>query len=287
MKPDNAMQLTLNSDTFATMKEDFDGILERTLENMETKRADQAVITVKLGISLSKQVKVLQEGEEDEARKEIVIPTFKHDISSVMQVKDKKSGSLSGAIELVYDKDQEQYVIKKIEDNQLSLFDEDDDVNEYSEEMDIEAVDEIDVNTPFGWLYQFVGQKMIVTEAMGNYTVRTEDNKIILSSASSEDDIFHCDAEKLAPHVGHNVVCVNYGYGQELPLNIAIECEDCCETLFSIDRELPDEEQLEKDGETGVDETEETTEEITEESVEKDAEEEDEEGYAYEAPDEE
>ena len=43
-----------------------------------------------------------------------------------------------------------------------------------------------DTSTPFGWLKQFAGMDMRVTEAMGNYTVRTAENKIVLSSATSE-----------------------------------------------------------------------------------------------------
>ena len=37
--------------------------------------------------------------------------------------------------------------------------------------------------------------------------------------------------EKLRGHVGHDVVVVMYG-GQ----NISIECEDCCEVLYSVDK---------------------------------------------------
>lgn len=74
---------------------------------------------------------------------------------------------------------------------------------------------------------------MNVTEAMGNYTVRTQGNKVVLSSATSPENPFYCSAEKLSPHVGHAVVCV--GYGDDEIVNISIECEDCSEVLFDID----------------------------------------------------
>ncbi len=257
---ENAMQLSLNSNTFAGLKEDFDSVLARTIGNMESKGADEATITLKLGISLTKEQGKFGEDED----REITRPTFKHDISSVMQVKDKKSGSLSGDYELVWDDEEKTYVMRKIKDGQMSLFgedgeitagDEDEDDVEYVEAIPagaepalIEAAEEedtsgpeYDVTTPFGYLRQFVGEDLIVTEAMGNYTVRTNENKIILSSASDPDSPFHCDADKLAPHVGHNVVCV--GYGADELLNIAIECEDCCETLFSLDLNLGDDEE--------------------------------------------
>ena len=89
-----------------------------------------------------------------------------------------------------------------------------------------------DPTTPFGWLRQFIGESMNVTEAMGNYTVRTQSNKVVLSSATGSENPFYCPAEKLRPHVGHEVVCVGYG-GEEI-VNISIECEDCNEVLFDI-----------------------------------------------------
>ena len=236
----NAMELSLSGDTFAALKEDFDSILAQTLGNMESKGADEAVITLKLGVSLEKQSFVRNEEPE-----ELTKPSFKHDISSVMQVKNKKSGSLSGDYELVWDEDEKKYVMRKITNGQLTLFDEDGEtVEQYQEEDDAyvaepamleapaEEANESEDTTAFDWLAQFVDKKMTITEAMGNYTVRTEDGKVVLTSASAPDSVFHCDAEILAKHIDHSIVCVGYG-GDEL-YQITIECEDCLETLFSL-----------------------------------------------------
>lgn len=236
----NAMELSLNGDTFAALKEDFDSILAQTLGNMESKGADEAVITLKLGVSLEKQSFVRNEEPE-----ELTKPSFKHDISSVMQVKNKKSGSLSGDYELVWDDDEKKYVMRKITNGQLTLFDEDGEaVEQYQEEDDTydaepamleapaEEVSEGEDRTAFDWLAQFVDKQMKITEAMGNYTVRTDDGKVVLTSASAPDSVFHCDAEILAKHLDHSIVCVGYG-GDEL-YQITIECEDCLETLFSL-----------------------------------------------------
>ena len=101
-------------------------------------------------------------------------------------------------------------------------------------EFEEEAIDPAhDPSKPFGWLRQFIGETMNVTEAMGNYTVRTQGNKVVLSSATSPENPFYCSAEKLSHHVGHAVVCV--GYGDDEIVNISIECEDCSEVLFDID----------------------------------------------------
>lgn len=100
-------------------------------------------------------------------------------------------------------------------------------------EFEEETIDPAhDPSKPFGWMRQFIGEAMHVTEAMGNYTVRTDSNKVVLSSATSPENPFYCEAEKLEPHVGHAVMCV--GYGDDDVTNISIECEDCNEVLFEL-----------------------------------------------------
>lgn len=263
----NDMSLSLKSETFSALKEDFDSILARTIGNMEMKGAEEATVTLKLGISLEKSSVNGPAGIRD-----IVKPSFKHDISSVMQVKDKKSGALTGDYEMVWDADEGKYVMRRIDNGQVSMFDADGDATvidaDYTalpegqrglpeghqeaedlgdaddtgdgENPDTETANESDKApeagpTPFEWLKQFVGQELRVTEAMGNYTVRTGDNKVVLSSATGESSPFYCPAEKLEGHVGHKVSCIGYGDSDGVIANVSIECGDCNEVLFSLD----------------------------------------------------
>ena len=69
---------------------------------------------------------------------------------------------------------------------------------------------------------------------MGNYTVRTPENKVVLSSAASNSSPFYCPAERLEGHVGHKVSCVGYGDESGTIVNVSIECEDCDAVLFDI-----------------------------------------------------
>ena len=46
----NDLALSLKSDTFSALKEDFDSILAKTIGNMEMKGAEDATITLKLGV---------------------------------------------------------------------------------------------------------------------------------------------------------------------------------------------------------------------------------------------
>lgn len=262
----NDMSLSLKSDTFSALKEDFDSILARTIGNMEMKGAEEATVTLKLSISLEKSSVNGPNGLQD-----ITKPSFKHDISSVMQVKDKKSGALTGDYELVWDDGEGKYVMRRIDNGQVSIFDapasgevieaeytalpegqrglpegsqsdedgEETEDKESTENTEPDAASGSDSHsdaapTPFEWLKQFVGQEMRVTEAMGNYTVRTPENKVVLSSAASNSSPFYCPAERLEGHVGHKVSCVGYGDESGTIVNVSIECEDCDAVLFDI-----------------------------------------------------
>lgn len=256
----NAIQLSLDGDTFSALKKDFDAVLLRTVGNMESKSADEATITLKLTISLEKERTNF--GEEP---KQITRPTFKHDISSVMQVKDKVSGTLKEDYELVFDEDEGKYVMRRISNGQMTIFETVEEQKEDAVEyMDVPAVIEATAETvdediedeeepnettpgPFEWLRRFVGSQMHVTENMGNFAVRTDGNKIVLTSSTTPGSPFFCSAEKLEPHVGHKLVCV--GYGAEELLNISIECEDCNETLYDLDAPIgdADDEEIEED----------------------------------------
>lgn len=260
------MNLSLNGDTFAILKEQFDNVINRTVGNMQMKGADDATLTLKLSIALEKTSRNTPDGIRD-----VVIPKFKHDISSVMQVKDKVSGQLVGDYQLVFDEDEGQYVMRKINDGQMNIFDEpadgtvinadytvveelpdgkralpepSKDNGDLGEEDDLEGSGgecetaeeskegSYDKRTPFGWLSQFVGEKMRCLESMGNYTVRTIANKVVLSSATTPDSPFYCEKEKLIPHVDHELICT--GFGRDSLVVISIQCAGCNDALFTL-----------------------------------------------------
>lgn len=248
----NDLILSLNEDTFSALKKDFDSILNRTIGNMEMKGASDATITLKLTVSLDKRSMTVGDSIQEFNR-----PTFKHEVNSVMQIKDKATGQLGGEYAMVWDPEEERFVLRQFTGGQASMFDDDyetveeewgtfrdmpDDAHSLPAPAAEESSEDAAAPSPFEWLSQFIGEALVVTEAMGNYTVRTEDNRLVLSSATGEENPFWCSADKLAPHVGHQVVCV--GYGDDEIVNVSIECEDCNTVLFDIDApEVADEEE--------------------------------------------
>lgn len=123
MYQQNVWALTLSSDTFNALKSDFDQVLRKTLTNMENKDSEQAELTVKLKISLTKDEAPNFDSLDRDAKREVVKPKFDHKVSSVMQIKDEQTGTLGGNYELVWDGELGQYVMKEIKDGQYSLFD--------------------------------------------------------------------------------------------------------------------------------------------------------------------
>lgn len=143
----NVMQLSLNGDTFAGFKKDFDTILARTLGNMQMKGAEDATVTVKMNISLDKRC-VGGFGSMDT----VTVPSFKHDISSVMQIKDKMTGQFSGEYAMIWDEEEKGYVLEYIKSEQASLFDKEEPCGRFSDiedDGDYEnVVDAIEGNEP-------------------------------------------------------------------------------------------------------------------------------------------
>ena len=115
----NDWELTLNGETFAALKSDFDAILRKTLTNMEAKDSELAELTVKLKITLKKDK--FPYGED--FHRDVVMPKFEHKVSSVFQIKDELSGTLGGNYELVWDADRQEFVMREIRDGQTSFYD--------------------------------------------------------------------------------------------------------------------------------------------------------------------
>lgn len=122
----NAFALTLESEAFNALKSDFNQVLRKTLMNMEKKESEQAELTIKLSIELVKDLAPDFEKSTSEHRveRDIVKPMFSHKVSSLMKIKDEKSGVFSGDYEMIWDEEKNSYIMRPINHSQVSLFDE-------------------------------------------------------------------------------------------------------------------------------------------------------------------
>lgn len=266
--------LSLNGDTFNAFKSDFDQMLRKLLLEMEKWDSEEATINMKMVVTLSKDQERDFECNGYDGMKDIIKPSFKHEIGTVLQVKDKKSGSLGGNMKMVWDRENGVYVMQDIDNGQTTLFDESGDPVEQPPkpempqlpagviDADYEPVEEgngeeasentksdeeasggdNEVHEPpaFDYIRKYAGQELRCVEAMGNYTVRDINNHVVLSSAFSVNDTFYCFSEVLARHENHELVCVAYDR-EGFPVQdgevarVSIECKDCGEVVFEMD----------------------------------------------------
>lgn len=154
--------LNLNSDTFNGFKSDYNGILRNTLTNMEQKNSRCAEITVKMKITLSEEQVPDLSITAYEAMRNIVVPKFEHKISSVLQIKDEVSGTLSGRYELVWDGERGTYVMREITDNQINMFETGYEVT--SKSSDVIDIDPTPDNDEDGALELPGGQPLMLPE---------------------------------------------------------------------------------------------------------------------------
>lgn len=254
--------LTHDNEVFDTMMKNLDLMIERTIGNMTMRNAEEATITLKIGVALDKKTVPADGG----GFRQVTQPSFKHDLSSVMQVKDKMSGTYKGNVELIFD-EAGKPIVREIDDGQMKIWDDDGKVSldddtdkdsdlralpagklglpeaatidaEYEEVVDTEeetAEDTPAQPTPYDYLMKYRNQAMRCQNNSGTYLVRANsDSSIILSSGYLKESPFHIDGEKLKPHVGENLICVTSPENAEDPDAIEIWCDDCGAYLFGI-----------------------------------------------------
>ena len=266
MCSNKTLPLSLNGETFKDFKADFDQMLYKLLTEMERLDSEEATISVKMTVNLEADQERDFEANGYDAMKDITKPTFKHEISTVMQIKNKKTGQLGGNMKLVWDHDSGKYVLRDIDNGQTSMFDEEapakpevpalpdgvidadyepveDREEEDGEYEDGEQKDASDGDTEtsdggngaFDYMMKFVGEKVMVCESGDGFEVRTESGKVVLSTNFAVTDRFYCSPSVLEPHVGHELCCLASPDDEEKPESISIWCNGCDAMLFIMD----------------------------------------------------
>lgn len=120
------MQLNFESETFAGIKRDMNFVLQRLLGNMQEKGATDGSMTLKIDVSFDTEYIPNYDPKVEGESRRIEKPKFKHKVTSTVQIKDEKSGNLDTEMELVFDEDSGEYVMKPIANTeQRSIFDSD------------------------------------------------------------------------------------------------------------------------------------------------------------------
>lgn len=237
----DGMLLSLNGDTFYALKKDFDDVLNRTVGNMQVKGASDAKVTLTLSISIAKGFVNINGIDRDYNK-----PSFKHEVSSVLQIKDKATGQLTGEYVMVWDDDEAKFVLQHVQDGQTSIFDADYETCDEQSDDDRLALpkpvdaDGDDQKNAFDVMMEYVDRDLVIAESNGIYTVRDAGNAndVILSSGCEDGSPFKLDAKAAANHVGHKLLCYMYSDDGVHVDGIAVDCTDCDETIFTM--KVPD-----------------------------------------------
>lgn len=146
------LTLNINSSVFDSMKNDFNSVLKKTLGNMRSKQGEAAEISLKLKITLEEDNVPDLYSEDGNGRRDIVKPIFNHKVSSVMQIKEEESGSMKGNYELVYDKEKDDFIMRPIDDGQVTFSDSMFTTSEEPQEAEFDDFDDSDETTDDGAL---------------------------------------------------------------------------------------------------------------------------------------
>ena len=123
-----AMQINMDSELMQPLRTDMDMIMNRCLKTMHSTNNGEAVVTAKIKITLEREGVPTENGMRASIR-----PKFEHEVQSVIQAKDKKTGAMVGDYELVYDPEIDQFVARSTK-TQVTMFDDDLDVNGESQQ---------------------------------------------------------------------------------------------------------------------------------------------------------
>lgn len=195
---------------------------------------------------------------------QVMKPSFSHEISTEIKVKDKTTGNLSGNRKLVWDEELMEYVMKDIDDGQTSLFDtaqnrqnaappveqEPPQLPEGIVDVDYTVIsddkgyilrnpDKCGIKDQWGILKVLVGERMTVSRSAGNCYAETAGGIIALGSAYLAEDPRHVDDSILEPHLAEEIACNGFGTVQvgdhEEPEKIVVECLECGGILLEVE----------------------------------------------------
>ena len=263
---DKTYVLSLSADTFNAFKMDFDSSLQRLLQKMDKLQSDSASINCKISVALTPAPERNFDAAREGDTVQVMKPSFSHEISTEIKVKDKTTGNLSGNRKLVWDEELMEYVMKDIDDGQTSLFDtaqsrqnaaspveqEPPQLPEGIVDVDYTVIsddkgyilrnpDKCGIKDQWGILKVLVGERMTVSRSAGHCYAETADGIIALGSAYLAEDPRPVEDSILEPHLAAEIACNGFGTVQvgdhEEPEKIVVECLECGGIL--LDAENP------------------------------------------------
>lgn len=116
----NYVDVTIESDIFAGVRESFNTMIQKLLYKMQQNAADEGKITLSVSIDMTTEWIPDGNGESEECQK----PKLKYKVDYSVPVKEGMDGKKDPGMKIVYDEHLRKFVLKYVnEGGQMSMFD--------------------------------------------------------------------------------------------------------------------------------------------------------------------
>lgn len=121
---ENIESLSIHSETFRSMKNDFDSMMQVLLRKMAKKGINEGKLSLEIKIKLEDRDMPVYDGTDD-VTDTVQVPTFEHKVTYSLTEKEDKKGTFDSEMRLVWDEKLGMYVMKYMNQAQRSMFDDD------------------------------------------------------------------------------------------------------------------------------------------------------------------
>lgn len=103
--------VTIYSEAFCKLRDDFNKMIECTLTNMKQKGSSDASLTIKLEIEIEKTFEPVEMPDGSQKTRDVYIPHFSHKVASAMSIKSEVKGSFDEECELIWDPASQRHLL--------------------------------------------------------------------------------------------------------------------------------------------------------------------------------
>lgn len=109
-----AADVTIYSEVFCKLRDNFNKMIEDTLTKMEQKGSSDASLTIKLDIEIEKTFEPVEMPDGSKKNRDVYIPHFTHKVASAMSIKSEVKGSFDEECELIWDPASQRHLLVPI-----------------------------------------------------------------------------------------------------------------------------------------------------------------------------
>lgn len=123
---ENIKELFLEGEAFEDARQKFNVVLQRLFKSMIDTGSVEGSITLKMDVSMKSEFIQNNDPDIPGETREIKLPEFSYKVNSSITVKDEQKGNNNPQMELVWDDEEQKYVLRYVANtSQRSIFDKD------------------------------------------------------------------------------------------------------------------------------------------------------------------